>query len=668
MTLLLAHFLWIASAWATPSLDSSTKPTLDVWVLAESEDERALMSAMGMGFVEGQEGDWWHMHAEPSALKRLHQSGLTYSFNAERKLLPGEYRSPEEMVSALEGLAADHPDKATLVDIGTSELGRPIVGLRLGTSDTPAHRVRVLGAHHGDETSSAALAFQTAEDLLQNPAFSATLDTTEVWVIPHINPDGVASHSRYNANTVDLNRNYDFEWSTSAFRPGPAPFSEAETSAIRALGAWVDFGLGLSMHSGAINLGWVWNYTTEATLDEALLAHMASSYAEDCTVDGFWITNGAAWYITHGDTTDWSFGRYGTLDFTLEVSSTKSPGPVDLARALMDHSQSVQRIITWPWWISGSVTDSETGLGVAASIQIAEAERTLATGPDGSFSRPMEDGIWTLTVSSPGYHSTVVSADATGGPTEIVLEAAERSANRPHDPWLSSDGNFSLTEPADEVIVFRLGGHSVSASPTADGWWVDPTTLGAGPSTLIIDGMAAPNTLFVPEQRLDAHIDGLVFNGVDLTLNIPGLGRGTQAWGIWGEQRLLVPLPVISEAGTTLVIDARALPFAETAIDLIIWTRGMQLAVVDAIGDTPDEGPDPPPPEDEPPEDDEPDDDVAPALTEDIPPREASPITGSGSKLSAGGCQALHTRYPGAIWLVSLMALATRRRTQCFTD
>ena len=64
-------------------------------------------------------------------------------------------------------------------------------------------------------------------------------DTLRVTVIPNFNPDGVANGSRFNANNVDLNRNFDCDWSAeSQWRDqtvsgGRAPFSEPEAAALR---------------------------------------------------------------------------------------------------------------------------------------------------------------------------------------------------------------------------------------------------------------------------------------------------------------------------------------------------------------------------------------------------------------------------------------------------
>ncbi len=54
-----------------------------------------------------------------------------------------------------------------------------------------------------------------------------------MWLVPVANPDGSTAGLRCNANGVDLNRNFPWEW--SADDGGPAPSSEPETQALSLL-------------------------------------------------------------------------------------------------------------------------------------------------------------------------------------------------------------------------------------------------------------------------------------------------------------------------------------------------------------------------------------------------------------------------------------------------
>lgn len=107
--------------------------------------------------------------------------------------------------------------------LGTSVLGREISAL-VRPVDSPARSILVVGGIHGNEPVSP----PTVRALVD-----ATLpDDVAVWLVPALNPDGIAAGTRWNANGVDLNRNFSWDW-----RPvdgGPSPLSEPEPQAITA--------------------------------------------------------------------------------------------------------------------------------------------------------------------------------------------------------------------------------------------------------------------------------------------------------------------------------------------------------------------------------------------------------------------------------------------------
>jgi len=139
--------------------------------------------------------------------------------------------------------------------IGTSVNGRAIEAYTFGQGSK--HVLFVGGIHGGYEWNSVLLAYQVIDHLKANPDVTAGLTVT---VIPSANPDGVFSvvgkegpfspkdaatdaltlaSGRFNANKVDLNRNFDCKWqATSTWQSktvsaGTAAFSEPEAQAIR---------------------------------------------------------------------------------------------------------------------------------------------------------------------------------------------------------------------------------------------------------------------------------------------------------------------------------------------------------------------------------------------------------------------------------------------------
>lgn len=150
--------------------------------------------------------------------------------------------------------------------IGRSVLGRNIEAYTYG--DGPTHLLFVGGIHGGYEWNSVVLAYRFIDYLNANP--SIVPKSLTVSVIPSANPDGVyrvvkkegrftaldvpndqklAESGRFNANNVDLNRNFACKWQPKSMwknkvvSAGTKVFSEPEAIAIR------DFVLGYNPDS-----------------------------------------------------------------------------------------------------------------------------------------------------------------------------------------------------------------------------------------------------------------------------------------------------------------------------------------------------------------------------------------------------------------------------------
>ena len=112
-------------------------------------------------------------------------------------------------------------------DIGTSREGEAIRALLIGGAEAPV-RVVVLGLMHGDEPAG----LRVVERLRHQEAPPGTA----IWLIPSMNPDGLARGTRTNARGVDLDRNFPAQWraqgSGTSQWSGPSASSEPETRAV----------------------------------------------------------------------------------------------------------------------------------------------------------------------------------------------------------------------------------------------------------------------------------------------------------------------------------------------------------------------------------------------------------------------------------------------------
>ena len=141
--------------------------------------------------------------------------------------------------------------------IGGSVQNRPIEVYRFGTGETEL--LYVGGVHGGYEWNSILLAYEFIDYLDAN--LDTIPDNLTINVIPNLNPDGLyqatglegqfavtditdysmheTGEGRFNANNVDLNRNFACNWAPEStwrgqvVNAGDAPFSEPEARALR---------------------------------------------------------------------------------------------------------------------------------------------------------------------------------------------------------------------------------------------------------------------------------------------------------------------------------------------------------------------------------------------------------------------------------------------------
>jgi murein peptide amidase A len=148
----------------------------------------------------------------------------------------GFRRSVDGIASADPGLARSGTDgwfKPYRFSIGTTAQGRGIYVYRVAES-TGGPNVIMIGTMHGDEPAGRHIGYgliRAVEGRL------LTIKGVNLWVVPAMNPDGFADRTRQNANGVDLNRNFPYQWVPlpEPTYSGPRPSSEVETQVIETL-------------------------------------------------------------------------------------------------------------------------------------------------------------------------------------------------------------------------------------------------------------------------------------------------------------------------------------------------------------------------------------------------------------------------------------------------
>lgn len=178
----------------------------------------------------------------------------------------------------IETITASPTPTTTTAIIGYSVEGRSIEAYTFGTGNTDI--LFVGGVHGGYEWNSILLAYEMMDYLREN--INIIPNNITVHIIPDINPDGLFAATglegkfamidvpdtsnlptgtgRFNANDVDLNRNFNCKWAPkSSWRgnvvsAGSAAFSEPEAAALREYVLATQPTAALFWHSAANNV------------------------------------------------------------------------------------------------------------------------------------------------------------------------------------------------------------------------------------------------------------------------------------------------------------------------------------------------------------------------------------------------------------------------------
>ena len=110
------------------------------------------------------------------------------------------------------------PASGRPVLLGRSWRSRLITAVEVGNPS--GRRVLVVGCIHGNEPAGIPIA-RALEGVSPHDL--------DLWIVPDLNPDGVAAKTRQNAHGVDLNRNFPWHWRPllGVYNSGPHPCRSA---------------------------------------------------------------------------------------------------------------------------------------------------------------------------------------------------------------------------------------------------------------------------------------------------------------------------------------------------------------------------------------------------------------------------------------------------------
>jgi hypothetical protein len=350
-------------------------------------------------------------------------------------------------IALMNSFAFNYPSLCTIVNIGTSIQGRPLLFAKISHNINvrePEPEFMYTSSMHGDELTGYVLMLHLINYLLTNygtdPKVTNLLNNTEIWINPLANPDGtfhggdstVNGAVRYNANNVDLNRNYPDP--VMGLHPDGHAWQQ-ETINFMNVAASHRFVMSCNFHGGAEVVNYPWDSKYALHPDNDWYVRVSRQYADTVhayAVSGYMtdlnngITNGAAWYIVYGGRQDYMNYWHHDREVTIELSHTKTP-PANQLPAFWNYNYRsfLNYIQACLYGVTGIVTDSATGQPLKAKVFISghdfDSSEVYSDSVTGKYNRPIIAGNYNITYSCPGYYpKTINNIHASNDSTTII--------------------------------------------------------------------------------------------------------------------------------------------------------------------------------------------------------------------------------------------------------
>ncbi|MBT4822866.1 MAG: hypothetical protein HON70_44585 [Lentisphaerae bacterium] len=422
-------------------------------------------------------GDRAEIYATPDELNALVEAGFTpvvsgrqfvgaqlatAEAEAQRDAPPG-YTTYSDMATQLHLLAQDHPEICRVASIGQSVQGREL--WRITLSDNPDAReaepvCRLVATMHGDEPIGTDLCLRFLELIANNYGGSdamgqratALVNNTRLTVLPCMNPDGFESRTRYNANGVDLNRDFPDGALSDIGTMGTtdtlnAEGQQPETAAVMQWTVQSPFALSASFHSGAFLVCFPYGNnpqqqdTNTPTPDDTLFRQLAGIYANNhatmatASIYQGGVINGAQWYAVNGEMGDWAYRYCGGLETTVELSNTKTPDAALLPAFWENNREAIISYVeTAATGVGGITTDAPGGNPLWARVTpLGIGVSTYSDATGGDYHRLLLPGTYTLEFASPGHWTREESVIVTGAEKQrldVALTPADHTVTR----------------------------------------------------------------------------------------------------------------------------------------------------------------------------------------------------------------------------------------------
>jgi len=300
------------------------------------------------------------------------------------------YYTYDEFTDLLKLLQTQHPEIFSYYSLNKTYDGRNIWLVKISDNVSVKEnepQILIMGGVHGNEKPGFQAVIYCMKSIVENytkPAINESftmrirniVNSTEIFFIPMVNPDGIEAFTRKNCRPnkcifgktcfrgVDINRNYDYNWEDADKHPlryivipktwddlkillsgnttnypfertavrfplldfrspfrsgyyrGPRAFSENESNAIRNFIEKNNVSISVDYHIGGEGIGYPrpWSYTHP--VDNSTFFSLAENISK---INGYKIGQRPNWSNVSGGFGYWAYSKYGMFSFTIEL-------------------------------------------------------------------------------------------------------------------------------------------------------------------------------------------------------------------------------------------------------------------------------------------------------------------------------------------------------------
>lgn len=471
------------------------------------------------------------------------------------------YPTYQAYLQIMQDFATNFPAICNIDTIGLTEEGRLLLVARISDNvgvEENEPEFLYTSSIHGDETTGYVLMLHLIDYLLLNYGIDQRVtdmvNNIDIWINPLANPDGtyaggnnsVNGATRYNANFVDLNRNYPDP------DDGPHPDGnawQAETVAFMNFAEGRDLVMSANFHGGAEVVNYPWDTWSHVTADDNWWQFVSRQYADTVHANAPWgymnylnngITNGYAWYEITGGRQDYMNYFQQCREVTLEISDTK----LLPASQLINHwNYNYRSLLNYleqsTYGVTGVITDTITGEPVYAQVFISghdeDSSMVFSSVPIGNYHRLLKAGTYNITYFADGYmprtRKNVVVNDLSTTIVNVQLwNGAPIPAFTSSDTLIAPDHTIQFFDnsggsPSSRLWTFEGG---TPATSTEINPVITYTQTGDFNVTLQVTNMVGSTTL-VKEDYISVQegvgVNSIAYNNISIYPNPSGDGQ-----------------------------------------------------------------------------------------------------------------------------------------------